>query len=843
LEKSTIDVESARSLLSTLVQCQAAIISIVISLTLVALQVIASKYTFRVIEIFKKSLDIWILLILYIIGISFGCILLISIYSTGCGKVITTLNPWISFTLFYGIFTFVAIIPFMLNIIEFFKTKNMISLLRLNEKSVANSNEINDEKINSLCDIIHSSIMNYDISTTREGLEAITGLICERIGTEKQNFDSLKYCTILAQFGRLALSKSDEESVSEVLDGFEKISKELLLYGSDEALFTLTLALDEIGRSTAVKSLEAVTIKNIIIIGNSGEHACNKGFKKSAERIIIALGWIGKNSALANLESATIQSAKEIEKIGISACSKKDFSSIIRISIISLKEVTFAANRSGFESASQIVNIFGNIGNKITEPEGAENLSLIAESLGWIGKDSASKGYDATSATVTSSLNSLGVHAIEHKFRNCIIKVIVALGWTGKEAIINELSGTTHWTIEILENIGTKSIEKEYTEQIPLLCYSLSDIGKSSALKEMEDVVVRVVQSQENVGILIIERKLDKFTPYIINSLKEVAIVTLSKNLEKSSISIVQALGKFGTAILMKDPKNENPILSDLLGWIAKSACQNNLENLLYRTTEVIIEMGTLSSIKENDVNTNLIIEAISWIGESSVTNNLDNSSRKVSIGLRNIGKIVAENDLQQSTGHIINAIKNFAIFSIKQEFEEGVVRSIQSLESICTISAIKGKETEINSCIVALGWIGSKSASNDLEQGTTQSVMSLAEIAKIFYEKNNEYILTNLASTIGWVGRNATKKNYLDASQISLCTIIKIGCLAFENKFTDLNDNILRELFEITAINPFSIKKAMYEFEQTVEGSEQPFQQFKKHYISRHLEIENVFL
>ena len=458
VEKNPIDIDNARSLLSTLIQCQAAIISIVISLTLVALQVIASKYTFRVIEVFKKSLDIWILLIFYIVGISFGCILLLSIYGDEKGKIITELNPWIFFTLFFGIFTLVAIIPFMLNIIEFFKTKNIIGLLRINEKNVDNSNEANDEKIDSLCDIIHSSIMNYDIAATREGLEAIKDLICEKIRTDKQNFDSLKYCTILAQYGRLATSKSDEESVSEVLNVFEKISKELLLYGSDEALFTLTLALDEIGRSTAVKSLEAVTIKNIIICGNSGEQACNEGFKKSAERVVVALGWIGKNSALNNLESATIQSAQEIEKIGINACSKNDFSEIIRISIISLKEVTFASNKTGFESAStQIVSIFSNIGNKITQPEGAENLSLIAESLGWIGKDSASKGYDKAVATVTFSLNSLGVHAIENNFQDCIIKIIISLGWTGKEAAINELAGAAYWTIKGLDNIASPS--------------------------------------------------------------------------------------------------------------------------------------------------------------------------------------------------------------------------------------------------------------------------------------------------------------------------------------------------------------------------------------------------
>jgi uncharacterized membrane protein len=57
------DANSARYMLSAMVQAQAAIVAIVVTLTLVAVQLTASAYSPRVIRIFRDNPDIWILLI------------------------------------------------------------------------------------------------------------------------------------------------------------------------------------------------------------------------------------------------------------------------------------------------------------------------------------------------------------------------------------------------------------------------------------------------------------------------------------------------------------------------------------------------------------------------------------------------------------------------------------------------------------------------------------------------------------------------------------------------------------------------------------------------------------
>ncbi len=55
------DVDSARYMLSALVQGEAAIVALVVTLSLVAVQLAAQSYSARVIEMFRRTPDLWAL--------------------------------------------------------------------------------------------------------------------------------------------------------------------------------------------------------------------------------------------------------------------------------------------------------------------------------------------------------------------------------------------------------------------------------------------------------------------------------------------------------------------------------------------------------------------------------------------------------------------------------------------------------------------------------------------------------------------------------------------------------------------------------------------------------------
>ena len=60
------DVDTARILLNTLVNSEAGIFAIVVTLSLIAVQLAATSYSARVIDLFMRNPDPWVLMVIYI---------------------------------------------------------------------------------------------------------------------------------------------------------------------------------------------------------------------------------------------------------------------------------------------------------------------------------------------------------------------------------------------------------------------------------------------------------------------------------------------------------------------------------------------------------------------------------------------------------------------------------------------------------------------------------------------------------------------------------------------------------------------------------------------------------
>lgn len=200
---------SARYMLSALVQSQAAIVAIVVSLTLIAVQLSASAYSPRVIDIFKKNPDMWILLGFYGLSIFYGLFIL-KLLEGAEGDFVSQSAIWpsfypplslehgVSFAYWLGAFTFVILISYMLNIMDLLKPENIINrlskgisrdkLLKYLEsaKTAKESKTTTEDPIQPIMDIVHGSIMKYDIATTRAGLKVVTGQLTEIIDQDSQ---------------------------------------------------------------------------------------------------------------------------------------------------------------------------------------------------------------------------------------------------------------------------------------------------------------------------------------------------------------------------------------------------------------------------------------------------------------------------------------------------------------------------------------------------------------------------------------------------------------------------------------------------------------------------------
>jgi hypothetical protein len=336
-------------MLSALVQSQAAIVAIVITLTLIAVQLTASAYSPRVIDIFKKNPDMWLLLGCYGFSIFYGFIVLKLVVGAegefvsqsaiwSLGSVTISFESCVSMAYWLGVFTFVALFPYMWNIIGLLKSETIIKRLAIE----ITREDILKEKapLQPIVDIIHGSIMKYDLETTRVGLKAVTDQVIKIIDSDAGKEISMRFCGHLERVGRLAISREDEHSTVEVIKNLENFGKSpaerglgaatlqagasLGLIGSTAAekglklgAWEAVMSLERVGITAKEKGLESATLLAAWSLGEVGKAATEKGLEESARSAAWSLGKVGEG-----LEVATKQAAESLIGVGIAAVKK-----------------------------------------------------------------------------------------------------------------------------------------------------------------------------------------------------------------------------------------------------------------------------------------------------------------------------------------------------------------------------------------------------------------------------------------------------------------------------------------------------------------------------------------
>jgi hypothetical protein len=230
------DVDSARYMLSALVQSEAAIVALVVTLSLVAVQLAASSYSARVIEVFRRTPDLWILMGIYGIAIFYGLGVLKMIENPLVGR-LSNLEGQVSFAYYLGVFAFVALVPYMWNTLDMLKPSKIIEMLAkgiTKEKIFAVRLEESREKdpIQPIVDIICGSMMKYDYETMRNGLRTIRGRTILLIKNENFNYNEksdilARVFTHLDGIAKLAVSRKDEQSAIVTIINLTIIGKAL----------------------------------------------------------------------------------------------------------------------------------------------------------------------------------------------------------------------------------------------------------------------------------------------------------------------------------------------------------------------------------------------------------------------------------------------------------------------------------------------------------------------------------------------------------------------------------------------------------------------------------------
>ena len=405
----TIDDTSARYLLSALVQSLAAIIAIVVTLTLVAVQLSASAYSPRVIDIFKKDWVMWVLLVWYGLSIFFGLFVLEMI--GGEYQNLSRLGVPIELCVFLaylmGIIAFAGLFWHIGNVINLLKPETIIKRLSENitkenvlkhiesvkENKKDRTKPIEEDPIQPIMDIIHSSVMKYDIATTRVGLGSVTDRVIEIIDLddEEEKEISRHVCDHFVRVCRLTVSKMDEESTGEVIRNLSTFGKLTAEKGLGDATCQVAWSLKDVGELTAESEFEDATCQvawSLKDVGKATTKRAEQWFEGATIEVIVSLGDVGEIAAKKRLDHATRQVAKSLRDVGKIAVEKE------------LKD-----------APSRIVQFLHVVGKAAAEKRLDHATSRVAGSLGVIGELAAERGLDKVISQTAWSLGDVGMTA------------------------------------------------------------------------------------------------------------------------------------------------------------------------------------------------------------------------------------------------------------------------------------------------------------------------------------------------------------------------------------------------------------------------------------------------
>lgn len=209
--------ETTSSYIGTSIQIQATILAIVISLTILAVEMSASKYSPRVTEIFKKNISMYIFLFSYILSIIIGSIFLVFINNFNS---ITLLTIGTLFYLALGNLLVVLLIPYFLTILNFLDTENIIK--KLSQNVDIHSIEPSKDPFQSVFDVIYGAIKINDFTTMSTGLISAEKRLKEifdgRVSGSEEDYIFFRFFDDMKRCGFLLVEKKENKYAFEIIN-------------------------------------------------------------------------------------------------------------------------------------------------------------------------------------------------------------------------------------------------------------------------------------------------------------------------------------------------------------------------------------------------------------------------------------------------------------------------------------------------------------------------------------------------------------------------------------------------------------------------------------------------
>ncbi|WP_440956114.1 DUF2254 family protein [Methanosarcina sp. Mfa9] len=339
--------DSARYTISALIQSEAAILAIIVTLSLVAVQQTASCYSPRVTEIFKdknRNPDFWIIMVIYIGAMIYGAFILKQIgegdlylanafqkyLPTEIVYVLFDIQTAIWFTFFLSIIAFTSLWVYIKNTLELLNPSKIIEILAedITEerfKLAANRKHTRDyddrDPIHPIIDIVSNSLINVDNQTALKGIlniEERTKQIFKSINIDVEDFKGilenfLNHFTIV---GKLAVKKDNEDFVLKVLPNLHNVCNIAIKQKMLSTSVIATESLGQLGKASVEEKMNDSASMSIHFLRQISEISVENKLGYLATKAIGSLDQIGKAAIDQKMVPLSIKIVDVLEKIG-----------------------------------------------------------------------------------------------------------------------------------------------------------------------------------------------------------------------------------------------------------------------------------------------------------------------------------------------------------------------------------------------------------------------------------------------------------------------------------------------------------------------------------------------
>lgn len=711
------DPDSARSLLSTLIQSEAAILAIVVTLSLVAVQQTASSYSPRVIEVFKdknSNPDFYLLIGIYLISMMYEMWVLKQIRSDDLKSItdfryifFDSFEAHIWFSYILGAFSFFSLVPYIWNTLDILKPSNIIE--KISEKRT-------DETFLSFQYLQSDEVRKLSPEQIPEDGNSIDKKEMKLFQDQLNKKNSLmKYDSILFK------KKFDDNPIQQILDVI--ISSEI----------KYDYATAKYGYKTIVDCINIFTQNEI----NKNLHT----------RIVKEFGIFGAFSLNQRDRESTVFLIDYLQNIGIKAVNNKE-SFLVNITINSLFEIS----RAGTEKKLEDVTIWALLSIKEI------GIEVLKQDLNTV---------DVSGIEI--NLRSIGKRAVEQNLESEAIFIAGVINEICKELITKNLKFDIHQSIKYLEEIGKLSIKHELEILISTIGISLDEVeievlklypGDKASKEELNEFETLIATTLYFVGMFSINAAEHKFELPAKNTLitiKNVGIYVARRKFEiatKGSLLLIRDIG----IQLIKQEINSDSVVKFVVSYlkeIGEISIKNDMYEQAIDAISFIDHIGDLA-VWKNIANSKRILESFNSIGVIAIQKNpicgVDQNLMyiidKIIMHVEKLGIKAVEQKMHYDAKNSITVLKDMAYFSIDLGNEHYIMSTIQSIEEIGKLSITRKLEKPISEAVVSIREIGSKAIQVKLSKIAYQSRSSLYEILSLAIDTklfNHSIILENL--------------------------------------------------------------------------------------------------